>query len=247
RVPPGQALTNLEQAQDLAYDAWEAGGKRGIKLARRALELSPDCADAYHYLAQHEPFEEKRLELLRQAVAAGQRALNPNDLKKPEGGLWTDVFNRPYLRARAALADALWEAGLREEAVSHWKELLRLTPGDNQGIRYRLLAAFLERDEREELDDLLRRYEEDIMAVWAYGRAIHLFRKEGDSPAAREARRKARQTNPLVMKYLLGKAPLPDEVAEYVEPGSDDEAAACAVALGPILERIPGAAEWLAR
>lgn len=41
------------------------------------------------------------------------------------------------MRARAALAGTLWRLGRREEAVDHQRELLRLNPNDNQGLRYR--------------------------------------------------------------------------------------------------------------
>ena len=40
------------RAEDLIYEAWEVTGPRRTKLARQALELSPDCADAYVLLAQ---------------------------------------------------------------------------------------------------------------------------------------------------------------------------------------------------
>jgi len=37
---------------------------------------------------------------------------------------------------RAALAQVLWRLGRCEEAVDHQRELLRLNPNDNQGLRY---------------------------------------------------------------------------------------------------------------
>ena len=42
----------LEQAQELADDAMEATARLKIKLARRAVALSPDCADAYVILGE---------------------------------------------------------------------------------------------------------------------------------------------------------------------------------------------------
>ena len=40
--------TPLKKAQDIMYDAWEVTDpKRRVALARRELEISPDCADAY--------------------------------------------------------------------------------------------------------------------------------------------------------------------------------------------------------
>jgi hypothetical protein len=35
-----------DEAQDLMYDAWDSTGRTRVDLARRALEIDPDCADA---------------------------------------------------------------------------------------------------------------------------------------------------------------------------------------------------------
>ena len=43
--PPGD---DLEKAQDIVWEAWdEPNPRRAIALAKRALSISPDCADAY--------------------------------------------------------------------------------------------------------------------------------------------------------------------------------------------------------
>ncbi|MDN7025435.1 hypothetical protein FGU65_11095 [Methanoculleus sp. FWC-SCC1] len=46
-LPSAHADTPLAQAQQIAYDAMEATGQRRVALARRALEISQDCADAW--------------------------------------------------------------------------------------------------------------------------------------------------------------------------------------------------------
>lgn len=54
----------LDQAQEVMYDAWETPTKRErIRLAEAALEISPDCADAYALLAE---------EKARSAAEAGE-------------------------------------------------------------------------------------------------------------------------------------------------------------------------------
>jgi hypothetical protein len=63
------------RAEDLIYQAWEATGPLRLKLAREALELWPDCADAYVLLSQAAPDLEQARGLLEQGVAAGERAL----------------------------------------------------------------------------------------------------------------------------------------------------------------------------
>src|SRR5690242_15898678 len=49
----GQADAALQAAQDLMYRAWETRSRPSrLALARRALETSPLCADAYVLLAE---------------------------------------------------------------------------------------------------------------------------------------------------------------------------------------------------
>ena len=71
-IPAGQAATPLEEAQDIMYEAWEATGARRAQLARKALEISPDCADAYVLLAEEKArtVEEAR-DFFAQGIAAG--------------------------------------------------------------------------------------------------------------------------------------------------------------------------------
>lgn len=74
---PSTATTPLERAQDLVYLAFEARGRRRTQLARKALELSADCADAYVILAEQAADPKTARDLYAQAVAAGERALGP--------------------------------------------------------------------------------------------------------------------------------------------------------------------------
>lgn len=50
-LPEMEPSTPLEEAQEIMYGAWEARGKQRERLARKALEVSPECADAYVLLA----------------------------------------------------------------------------------------------------------------------------------------------------------------------------------------------------
>ena len=124
------------------------------------------------------------LELYEQGVAAGERALGPEEFEEYEGHFWGFLETRPYMRARAGLADSLWAAGRHREAAEHCREMLRLNPNDNQGIRYRLASMLLDLERHDELNELLKSYEEDGAAEWAYTRALLAFRREGDSEGA---------------------------------------------------------------
>lgn len=83
----------LEEAQALMYEAWDATGPRRVALARQALRLSPDCADAYVLLAEEtaRSLGEAR-DLCAQGVAAGERALpgtlSSVPIREPERRFW---------------------------------------------------------------------------------------------------------------------------------------------------------------
>src|SRR5262249_11248720 len=147
------------------------------RLARQALEISPDCADAYVLLAEQAPSRNEALGLYEQAVAGAERALGPQVFREGAGHFWGILANRPYMRAREGLAHTLWTLARREEAVRHLQDMLRLNPNDNQGLRYTLAAWLLNMDRDDDLAHLLDQYPDEGSATWAYTRALLSFRR----------------------------------------------------------------------
>jgi tetratricopeptide (TPR) repeat protein len=96
--------------------------------------------------------------------------LGRETFEEEAGHFWGILETRPYMRARQGLAVCLWELGEREEAIEHYREILDLNPGDNQGIRHELAGRLLDEEMDEEMDEelgeLLERYEEDAPAFW---------------------------------------------------------------------------------
>lgn len=239
------ASTPLEKAQEMAYRAFEARGRRRILSARKALELSPDCADAYVILAEQTGNLAQARDLYAQGVAAGERALGARIFAEEAGRFWGLIATRPYMRARFGLAQCLEALAHPDEAISHYRELLRLNPDDNQGVRYSVLVALLAGGRDDEAGALLRQFSDDPTAMWRYGWALWAFRGEGDSRAARESLRRAARANRGVRRYLTGKEALPDTDPPSYAPGSDEEAVICARALADVWQTTPGAVEWL--
>jgi len=237
----------LFDAQDLMYEAFDAQGDRRVALAREALAISPDCADAYLLLAEEAASSlEEACELLEQGVAAGARALGPGPFQEDVGHFWDLFETRPYMRARAALADTLWALGRREEAVEHQRDLLRLNPNDNQGVRDRQAEYLLALECYDELDELFAAYEHDGDATLAYTKALAAFRRQGDSPEARALRDRAREQNPHVPAYLSGRKRLPARLPDSVGFGDADEAIGYAAGAKEQWKNVPGALAWLA-
>lgn len=239
--------TPLEQAQDLIYEAFETrSSRKRVQLAKKALKVSPDCADAYVLLAEESAKSlQEAKDLYEKGVQAGERALGEETFEEEAGHFWGILETRPYMRAREGLATCLWELGERQKAIEHYREMLDLNPGDNQGIRYELAGWLLDEELDEELGELLQRYGEDASAFWVYTRALWRFRKEGATKEATAALKEAIEINPYVPLYLLGHKSLPGALPELIGFGDESEAVAYfARALSAWL-RTPGALEWL--
>ena len=236
----------LFEAQDLMYEAFEAKGAQRAALARQALTISSDCADAYLLLAQETAANaEEARELVEQGVAAGERALGPEAFAEDVGHFWGLLETRPYMRARAALAETLWALGRREEAVEHHRDLLRLNPNDNQGLRYLQAEWLLWLESYEELDGLFAAYEDDAAAAFSYTKALAAFRLEGDVAGARDLLAEAREENPHVPAYLAGRKALPKRLPDYVGFGDESEAIDYAAGAAALWASVPGALAWL--
>ncbi len=235
------------RAEDLVYEAWEASGPRRAVLARQALALWPDCADAYVLLAQAASSLEEARELLECGVAAGERAVGRRVFAEDAGDFWLIFETRPYMRARAALAATLWRLGRREEAVAHQRDLMRLNPRDNQGLRYRQANWLLALKAYDELDQLFATHAGDGSAPgFTYTRALAAFAQQGAGAQARALLGEALALNPHIPAYLTGRKKLPVKRPAYTVFGEESEAVDYAGGAGELWRDVPGALAWLA-
>jgi len=234
------------RAEDLVYEAWEGAGPRRAELARKALALWPDCADGYVLLAQATSSLERARELLERGVAAGERAVGRRVFVEDAGDFWLIIETRPYMRARAALAAVLWRLARREEAVEHQRELMRLNPRDNQGLRYRQANWLLALECYDELEELFAAHAGDGNAPgFTYTRALAVFARRGAGAAACALLGEARELNPHIPSYLTGRKKLPVKRPTYTVFGEESEAVDYASGAGELWGSVPGALAWL--
>jgi tetratricopeptide (TPR) repeat protein len=238
-------LTPLERAQELAYDAMEAHGRLRIKRARQALAISEDCADAWALLAEEASTPDAAVERYERAVLAGAAALGADRFASLRGEFWGHLETRPYMRARLGLAGALRDVGRHDEALAHYRALLELNPGDNQGVRYLLLAALLDLGLNDEAGALLAEHG-DVQALWPYGRLLWQLRVDGGTARTRAAFDAAFQANPYVVSYLLDPDSIPFDRPPHFALRSRAEAAYVAETLADAFAATEGALEWLA-
>ena len=100
-------LNGLELAEDLTFDAldmifdaYDASTKRSaVALAKKALMVSPLCADAYSFLAVNQATPEAAWKYYQRAVEAGEIVLGPNARQEYGDHYWGFIETRPYMRA----------------------------------------------------------------------------------------------------------------------------------------------------
>lgn len=248
KQPLASQLDCLDQAQEIIYDAWEAEShKEAVVLANKALSISPLCADAYVLLAMRENDNRDALVLWKRGVHAGETVLGADGFKEYAGEFWGFLETRPYMRARHGLAMCLWKLGSHDEAIAHSRDMLRLNPNDNQGVRYILAAWYAELGRDADLDALLREYKEDWSAFWLWTKPLLAYRKSGDSKKSRLLLKKAIEYNPDVPAYLLGAKKMPKSLPQFYSSGEESEAVCYANEFGKAWRGSEGALLWLGR
>jgi tetratricopeptide (TPR) repeat protein len=235
-----------DRAQENAFDAMKAESEaEARKLAKRALRLDPDCVDALMVLTDLDSRSTLQLiDGLKKAVAAGERSLGAKFIGENKGHFWLLLETRPYMRALETLARAHKSARLNVDAIGIYEKMLDLNPNDNQGVRDPLLGLYLETDNLAGAAKLLKKYKEDSLANFAWGRVLERF-LAGDRDAAGAALAKARKANPHMELYLTARKPLPKDPPEMYSPGSEEEAVLCLDNLGGAWAEHKEAAHWL--
>jgi tetratricopeptide (TPR) repeat protein len=240
------AETPPDRAQEMMWGAFEeASQKRRITIARKALEVCPDCADAYVLLAEDEAKTiEQAIDFYRLGVAAGERALDEM-LNDPETHFWSELKTRPYLRSMYGLATVLHEDGQLKEAIDLFQQLMRLNRNDNQGVRMHLLPALIWDNRFEEAEFLLRQLDDEEGPYISYSLALLRYKKWGDCPLAADALKEAIADYPLVFEILMGLRRMVDDFDSYA-PGSAEEATMYVETAVQSWVEADGAVEWAA-
>lgn len=222
-----ESASPKEEAQELLYQARELSpGVKRLRLVKKALEIYPHLPDAYDILVEETASSpEEALILYEKAVQAGEADLGPEFIKENEGYFWGAIETRPYMRAKVYLAQVLWDLGREDEAISHYKDCLRLNPNDNQGVRDPLLAHLLIKNDLSGAEEIIKKYKNDAGAAHQYNKALFLFKKYGaESKKAAKQLSVAIEDNPFVPQYLIGKLKTPKEIPSSYSMGSKDEA-----------------------
>ncbi len=248
----GQSLDNLSEktdkkghSQDLVFEAYELPVSKGKKLIKQALELDPNNAEAYNYLANIEKDIDKAIIMYEKAIKAGEITLGKKFFKEEKGYFWGMIETRPYMRAKAGLADCLYVKNDIDKAIEIYEEMLELNPSDNQGIRHLLSTLLLSKKELSKFETFINSNEKEDCAVWNYNNALFLFKKYGQTAKSDKELTKAYKSNKFVIDYLLGIKEMPDDLPQYIGLGDENEAIAYVNRAWIIWKKTKGALDWL--
>jgi tetratricopeptide (TPR) repeat protein len=252
--PLGEALpdrsgneSDQDKAQELVYQALEASSPlKATRLIEEALKLDPNNVDALNFKAENSGDIGLAIQYYQQAVEAGKQALG-DEFEGYKGHFWGFHETRPFMRAKAGLAGALYFVGRFQEAIQHYWEMLELNPNDNQGIRYSLAALLLEHNDFQGYEKLHKLFADDGMAASLYNHALYLFKTEGGTPRSDKALKTALKQNRFVPAFLLGKKKIPEQLPDYYGFGDENEAISYVASSMLLWKKTPMALMWMTK
>jgi tetratricopeptide (TPR) repeat protein len=113
--------------------------------------------------------------------------------------------NRPYLRGLANLALVLVEQKKWAEALAIHKQMLKLNPNDNQGVRWRIGPEYLRVGDNDGAIEAFQKCLHEEVGC-AFGLALAKLRAEGSSAEIGEALLVGFAANRYVAPMLLGES-----------------------------------------
>lgn len=212
----------VAQADQLVLEAVEATGLSRLHKLRKAAEIYPYLPDAYNLAGEYVPLPNKK-ELYFKGMWIGEKLLGEQYFSDHAGHFWMDIDTKPYMRAKLNYANALKDSGDTGAAILQYREMLKLNPMDNQGIRYLLLPLYFHKNFYLDAKQLIDEFDE-ASTFFQYGETLLSYVTEGLSKATRSLLKSADKANPFVKEYLLNQKRLPSEEPEAYGWGDRNEA-----------------------
>lgn len=163
----------LELAEMAETDAEE------LRFARKALKLDPMCFDAEIIVILGTSNDSiDAVKKLKRAVNKATKLMEAQGYMEDVGHFWGITATRPYMRLRREYLESLLNNGMYKLAVAEAEELIRLSDGDNLGVRYILmhLYAFLEMEA--EAKKLYKHYDGEEISMMLMPLAILMYKKQ---------------------------------------------------------------------
>ncbi|WP_411170564.1 DUF6398 domain-containing protein [Clostridium sp. MB05] len=237
---------DLKKANKLANEAWnQKNYNKKVKLAREALEISKNCAEAYIILSYDNSLNIKEQKaLVIKGIEAAENVIGKENLKNYIGKFLDLEITRPYYSAKYRLGNLLWSINEKLEAIKEFNDLIELCPEDRLLIRGILLSWLISESLDEEAENLLERYKGDYLPSTKFSKALYLF-KVGKKDEAERALRIANASNQFVIDYIIKQKRIPKNPPELKSLGSEEDAIYYMKNAETAWDSVRGAKEWV--
>lgn len=250
REPPQESFLNDRQAALLLTDL--AAGSTHEFYAQRycmqAIERDPACAEAYVLLASIQRANpEQALKVLAAGIATGE---TQKPALRAGVSVWQDHGYRDVLRLRFARAELLVSMKRLTEAIAAYREILRIDPADNIGVRYKLVPLLVVDNQVLEAAHLVEAFssgaDEAESAYVCWNRTLIAYARGGAKEAG-PLLETALAANEFVAEELLYTEPFPDTIPDSYYIGSPEEAMVYAEESQAAWRKVKGVRAWLRR
>ncbi|WP_300384849.1 DUF6398 domain-containing protein [Clostridium sp.] len=216
---------DLKKANELCDIAWkERNYNKRIRIAKEALLISKNCAEAYIILSYDNSISNNdKKEYILKAIEISENIIGKENIYKYKNQFLKEDFTRTYYSSKYRLGNLLWENGEGNEAIDVFIYLINIYPEDSTLIRLTLMSWMIIKERFNELEELFKRYKDDFLAGTKYSKALYYFINNDKDKALRNLRI-ANANNPYIMEHLLKVKKVNMKEMEFNTLGSEGEA-----------------------
>ncbi|MCE5223027.1 hypothetical protein LLG10_02400 [bacterium] len=231
-----EANLSEEEIDHLAYleiinEAYQSTGERAMRLVLQSLLYSHKPIDAYLWIANHlSKTPEEIFQMLSMAVETAELTLDKKKRKSEMGQFWNCHEFRPFMRAKANLADFLYSYNTSQEdiqqAIETMETLLEYDLQDHMGIRFLLMGIYSFHEVFDKMDALYQRFPIDHQnPLFLYPMAYKQYFTLGPShESTKSFLSDAIQKNPYVITLVLDNENIPSYEGSFYHKHSLEEA-----------------------
>lgn len=233
-------------------DARDFGSVTPAEMERQLRELlheAPNFIDVYHHLAmlleQRGKSQEAQL-LWQQAVNIGMQCFIEQFSSAGNKLEWGWLENRPFLRSYHSLGLQYMESGNTEMALSAFKTILSLNPGDNQGVRALVVDCCLKLKMYKDVLAICKKSQDDHMAETIYGRVLAMIALKQMAQAEKVFKHAVAALPLVAAEIVKARHPRPRNMDEgRYTVGGADQAWYYWQQAGKYWEEVPGAIDFV--
>lgn len=197
-TPQGKAHKLVDEANNLQ-------DSDGVLLAQKAVEIDPECINAWNYLGEVEIDEYKSCALYKKGIAIGKKNLGPDFFRGNRGLFCSIPETRAYMKCLSGYASNLDTLKRFPEAILIYETMVALDIKDHHSMRHPLMLDLIRTDNTKKFKKYEARFVDDEAIYMLFTRVLFYFNTTGDSKIANnlliEANRRNKHFVPCLISF----------------------------------------------